>query len=325
MKAVRVERHGGPEVLAYREIDTPLPGEGEALVKVAAIGVNYVDVYHRSGYYHIEPPFIPGIEAAGTVAAVGTGVTEFQVGDRVAYATHLGGYTEYALIPARKLVKIPAGIDFKVASSILLQGLTAHFLTDRIYPVQPGDCILIHAAAGGVGQLLAQLAHSRGGRVIGTVSSEEKAGIARAAGVDEVIIYTEQDFEQEVRRLTGGEGVAAVYDAVGKTTFEKSLNSVKPGGYLVIYGATSGPIPPFKPNILDGKGSPYLTSFSITQYLNLKGRAELETAASAVFEQVMAGRLNLRIERIYALKAAAQAHRDLESRATSGKLLLLPD
>ncbi len=324
MHAIRVHRHGGPEVLAYEEVPVPTPGPGEALVLITAIGVNYIDVYFREGRNPIPPPFTPGNEAAGVVESVGPGVTEVAAGERVAYAMQLGSYAAYAVVPAWKLVAIPPGIDDRSAAAAMLQGMTAHYLTESAYPVRAGDTVLVHAAAGGMGLLLTQLAKRRGARVIGTVSTAEKAALAREAGADETILYTQADFEAETRRLTGGKGVDVVYDAVGRTTFEKSLGCLRQRGMMVLYGAASGPVAPVDPHtMLHLKGSLYLTRPSLAHYT--ADRAELLTRASDVLGWVAAGELRLTISRTYPLRDAARAHRDLEGRATTGKLLLLPD
>ncbi len=322
MHAIRVHQHGGPEVLSYEEIATPEPGAGEVLVKINAIGVNFVDVYHREGRYPTKLPFTAGQEACGTVEAVGEGVADLKSGDRVAYSSVMGSYAEYASVPVAKLVPVPDAVDDRSAASVLLQGMTAHYLSHTTYPIKEGDTVLIHAAAGGVGLLLTQMARNLGARIIATVSTEEKARLAREAGADDVIIYTEADFETETRRLTGGRGVEAVYDAVGKTTFEKSLNCLKPLGYMVLYGAASGPVPPIDPLVLTSKGSIFLTRPSLAHYT--ADRESLRARAKAVFGQIEGGKLKLRIEHTYRLEDAEQAHRDLESRATTGKLLLLP-
>lgn len=322
MRAIRVHGHGGPEVLSYEEIPTPEPGAGEALVKINAIGVNYVDVYHREGRYPTRLPFTAGQEACGTVEAVGEGVVDLKPGDRVAYSSVMGSYAEYASVPVAKLVPVPGGVDDRSAAAAMLQGMTAHYLSHTTYPIKKGDTVLIHAAAGGVGLLLTQMAHNLGARVIATVSTEAKARLAREAGADDLIIYTEADFEAEIRRLTGGRGVDAVYDAVGKTTFEKSLNSLKPLGYMVLYGAASGHVPPIDPLVLTSKGSLFLTRPSLAHYT--ADRDSLLARAKDVLGQVECGKLRLRIEHTYRLEDARQAHSDLESRATTGKLLLLP-
>ncbi len=322
MYAIRIKAHGGPEVLSYEEIPTPTPGAGEVLVKIAAIGVNFIDVYHRSGLYPGNLPFTPGMEAAGVVEAVGPDATEFKPGDRVAYASQQGSYAQYALVPQSKLIPVPDGLDDQSAAAALLQGMTAHYLTDSTYPIQSGDTVLVHAAAGGAGLLLTQLAKRRGARVIGTVSTEEKEALARQAGADEIILYNQTDFETEVKRLTDGAGVAVVYDSVGKTTFLKSLNCLKLRGYLVLYGASSGPAPAIEPNLLQTKGSVYLTRPTLFHYT--ADRAALLARATEVLDWIAKGELKLRIGQTYPLSEAAQAHRDLEARLTTGKLLLLP-
>lgn len=322
MKAVRIHQAGGPDALTYEEIALPEPGVGEAQVQLAAIGVNYIDVYHRTGLYPLVLPCTLGVEAAGVVTALGDGVDDLRVGDRVAYVASPGAYAEYAVVPAGRLVPVPAGLDLQQAAAALLQGMTAHFLSNTTYPIQPSDHVLVHAAAGGVGLLLVQLAKRRGARVFGTVSTEEKAALARAAGADEVILYTQTDFESEVKRLTDGKGVHVVYDSVGKTTFDKSLNSLRQRGYMVLFGQSSGPVPPFDPTILNAKGSLFLTRPSLFHYIAV--RDELLAHASAVFGALAAGELKLRIDHTFALAEAAEAHRQLESRATTGKLLLIP-
>jgi NADPH:quinone reductase len=323
MHAIRVQHHGGPEVLEYEELPVPSPGPGEALVRITASGVNYTDIYYREGRYPTPLPFTPGSEAAGVVEKVPPGLTEVAVGERVAYAMQLGSYAEHAVVPTSKLVTLPPGIDDRSAAAAMLQGMTAHYLTESTYPVRSGDTVLIHAAAGGVGLLLCQMAKRRGARVIGTVSTEEKAALARQAGADEVILYTEADFEAETRRLTGGRGVEVVYDGVGRTTFDKSLGSLKPRGMLVLYGAASGPVPPVDLQILNAKGSLYATRPSLGNYT--ADRAELLARAGDLLRWVAEGDLRLTIGRTYPLREAARAHRDLEGRATTGKLLLLPD
>jgi NADPH2:quinone reductase len=304
-------------------VDAPMPepAAGQALVRIAASGVNFIDIYFRSGLYKADAPITLGSEAAGTVEAVGAGVTEVAEGDRVAYAMVRGSYGEYAIVPADRLVKIPDAVDFNSAAAAMLQGMTAHYLTHSTYPLQPGDACLVHAAAGGAGRLVAQMAKSRGARVFGTVSTEEKAAAAREAGVDAAIIYTTADFEAEVKRLTGGSGVPVVYDSVGKTTFEKSLACLRPRGMLVLFGQSSGPVEPFDPQILNARGSVYLTRPSLTHYMLT--RDELLWRAGDVLNAVASGTLRLRIEKTYPLADAAAAHRDLQSRKTIGKLLLL--
>src|SRR5262245_1067656 len=322
MKAIRVHQPGGPEALVYEDIAQPIPGPGEALVKIEAIGSNFIDVYRRVGLYPAATPFTLGEEAAGVVEALGPGVEELRVGDRVAYSSVPGAYAEYAVAPAARLVPIPAGIDTRQAAAAMLQGMTAHYLTHSTYPIQPGDQVLIHAAAGGAGLLVVQMAKRRGARIFGTVSTEAKAELARAAGADEVILYTQADFEAEVKRLTGGRGVDAVYDSVGQTTFDKSLNCLRPRGYMVLFGQSSGPVAPFNPQTLNAKGSLFLTRPTLGHYIAT--RDELLERAGDVLSWIAAGELTLRIESEFPLAQAAEAHRKLESRATSGKLLLIP-
>jgi NADPH2:quinone reductase len=322
MKAIQMAVYGGAEVLENQEVTIPEPAAGEALIRIRAIGVNFIDVYHRTGRYPGVLPLIPGMEAAGVVEALGADVKEVKVGDRVAYATHLGSYAEYAVVPAAKLVPIPDGVDDRSAAATMLQGMTAHYLSHGSYPIQSDDTVLIHAGAGGVGLLLTQMAARLGARVITTVSTEEKAALSRQAGANEVILYTQADFEAEVKRLTDGKGVHAVYDSVGKTTFEKSLNCLKPRGYMVFFGASSGPAAPIDPMVLSAKGSLFLTRPTLGHYL--LSREELLKRAADVLGWIADGSLKLRIEHQYPLAEAAQAHRDLESRITTGKLLLLP-
>ena len=322
MKAIQVQAHGGQDVLRFEDVPDPKPQAGQALVKLHAIGVNFIDVYHRTGLYKLPLPFTPGMEGSGVVEAIGADVTEVQPGDRVAYAMAIGAYAERALVPSWQLVKLPADVDFSSAAAAMLQGMTAHYLTHSTYAIQRGDTILLHAAAGGAGLLIVQMAKHRGARVIGTVSTEEKARLARSAGVDEVILYTQTDFEAEVKRLTGGKGLPVVYDSVGKTTYEKSLNCLRPRGMLVLFGQSSGPVPPLDPAILAAKGSLYLTRPSLGHYSAT--REELLSRAGDVLDWVANGRLKLRVEKTMALSDAADAHRELESRRTTGKLLLIP-
>jgi NADPH2:quinone reductase len=321
MHAIQVKRHGAQEVLEYVEVETPRPKSGEALVRLEAIGVNFVDVYHRTGLYRLELPLTPGSEGAGVVEEVGPGVTEVRKGDRVAWAMVVGSYAEYAVVPAWKLVPIPSGVDSRTAAAAMVQGMTAHYLTMSTYPLKKSDTALIHAAAGGIGGLLVQVAKMRGARVFGTVSTEEKAKIAREAGADEVINYKERDFETEVMRLTGGKGVNVVYDSVGKTTFDKSLNCVTRRGLLALFGQSSGPVPPFDPARL-AKNGIYLTRPSLVHYA--ADREELLTRAGEMFTWIREGRLKLRIDRDLPLRDASKAHRLLEGRETKGKLILLP-
>jgi NADPH2:quinone reductase len=321
MKAIQVKHAGGPEVLELVDLSVPEAKSNEAIVKIAAAGVNFIDVYYREGRYQAVVPFIPGSEGAGEVVAAGPDITAVKVGDRVAYTMVLGSYAEYASVPADRLVKIPEGVSYKQAAAAMLQGMTAHYLTHDTYPLKKGETALVHAAAGGVGLLLVQMAHNIGARVIGTVSTAEKAKLAREAGADEVILYTQADFESETRRLTSGKGVDVVYDSVGKTTFGKGLNILRPRGYMVLFGGSSGAVPPFDLIQLSQKGSLYVTRPTLAHYIAT--RAELERRAQSVFGMLNSGALQLRIEHIYALQDAAQAHRDLEGRRTTGKLLLL--
>ena len=321
MKAVRVHEVGGPDVLRYEEIPLPSPGPGQALVKVEAIGLNFIDCYFRAGLYKAALPFIPGMEAAGTVTATASDVTEVRIGDRVAYAPHIGAYAEYAAVPADRLVKLPAGLDSRSGAAAMLQGMTAHYLATSTYPLKKGDTALVHAAAGGVGLLLIQIAKMRGARVFGTVSTQEKAALAREAGADEVILYTEKDFEAEVMRLTNGMGVNVVYDSVAKTTFDKSLNCVGVRGVLALFGQSSGPVPPFDPSRL-AKNAVFLTRPGLAQYTTT--RAELLQRAGDLFDWIASGKLKLRISQTLPLKDAAEAHRLLEGRKTTGKVLLIP-
>jgi NADPH2:quinone reductase len=323
MRVVVVEQPGGPEQLRIVEMPKPEPGPGQALVKIAAAGVNFIDIYHRTGLYKVDPPITLGMEGAGVVEAVGGGVTEVAPGDRVAYAMARGSYAEYAVVPAWMLVKLPPALDFQSAAAAMLQGMTAHYLTHSTYPLKAGDSCLIHAAAGGVGLLLVQMAKMRGARVFGTVSTPAKAELARQAGADVVILYTEQDFLEVVRRETNGRGVDVVYDSVGAATWEKSLDCLRPRGMMVSFGNASGPVPPFQPLILSQKGSLFLTRPTLGHYTAT--REELLWRAGDVLGWVQDGRLKLRIERVYKLEEAAEAHRALESRATSGKLLIVPE
>ena len=322
MKAIRVYEAGGPEVLRYEDVSAPEPGPAEALVEIEAIGLNFIDIYYRKGLYEGAFPFIPGFEAAGTVKAVGPDVREVEVGDRVVYALAIGAYAEQASVPAWKLVKLPSGIDPQQAAAIILQGMTAHYLTHSAYGLTSGETALVHAAAGGVGQLLVQMAKMRGARVIGTVSSEEKAELVRQIGADEVILYTEKDFESEVHRLTQAAGVEVVYDSVGKTTFEKSLNCLKTRGYMVLFGQSSGSVPPIDPQILNTKGSLFLTRPSLFHYVSSRG--QLLRRAEEVLMWVSNGDLKVQISEKFPLSEASDAHTAIEERKTTGKILLLP-
>lgn len=321
MKAVRVHAVGGPEVLQYEDVPLTAPGAGQAQIKVEAIGLNFIDCYFRAGLYKTALPFIPGSEAAGTVSAIGPNVTEVKVGDRVAYAPVMGAYAEYAVVPANRLLKLPEGLDSRMGAAIPLQGMTAQYLTSSTYPVKQGDVALVHAAAGGVGLLLVQMVKLRGARVFGTVSTREKATLAREAGADEVILYTEQDFEAEVMRLTNGQGVNVVYDSVGKTTFDKSLNCLAVRGVLALFGQSSGPVAPMDPARL-AKNSLFLTRPSLGNYTLT--REELQQRSDEVFGWVKSGRLKVRVHQTLPLKDAAEAHRLLEGRKTTGKVLLIP-
>jgi NADPH2:quinone reductase len=305
------------------DLPVPQPKSNEAVVKIEAVGVNFIDVYNCEGRYPVTLPFVPGQEAAGVVWAAGSEVHEIAVGDRVAYTLALGSYAEYAAVAADRLVKIPAGVGARDAAGGILQGMTAHYLSHDTYQLKKGDTALVHAAAGGVGLLLVQMAHNIGARVIATVSTEEKAKLARAAGADEVILYTQVDFEAETKRLTGGKGVDVVYDSVGKTTFEKGLNLLRPRGMMVLFGGSSGPVAPLDPLALAQKGSMFLTRPSLGHYIITA--EELQERAAAVFGMIQDGKLKLRIEHVYPLAEAQQAHRDLKARKTTGKLLLLPN
>ena len=322
MKAIRVHATGGPELMKLEDVPTPPAGRGEALVKIEAIGVNYTDIYTRMGWTRAPLPLTPGVEAAGSVQALGPEVAGVRAGDRVAYAGTMGAYAEYAVVPAWRLVKLPAGTEFRTAAAAMLQGMTAHYLSHSTYPLKAGDTALIHAAAGGVGLLLVQMAKMRGARVFGTVSTEAKARLARDAGADEVILYTQTDFEADVKRLTAERGVQVVYDSIGKATFDKSLNCLAPRGYLVLFGNASGPVPPFDLQVLNQKGSLFITRPTLGNYTATV--EELDHRADEVLGWVAAGRLRLRIEAALPLEEAAEAHRRLSARETSGKLLLLP-
>ncbi len=322
MKAIQVQQTGGPEALTVVDIPVPKLKANEAVVKIAAVGVNFIDVYFREGRYPAALPFVDGQEAAGVVTEVGEQVKSVKPGDRVVYTGILGAYAEYAAVPAERLVRVPAALDNRQAAAVMLQGMTAHYLVNSTYPLKRGETALIHAAAGGVGLLLVQMASNLGAHVIGTAGSEEKAKLAREAGADDVIVYTEQDFEAETKRLTGGQGVHVIYDGVGKSTFDKDLNLLRPRGYLVLFGGASGAVPPFDPIRLSQKGSLFLTRPILGHYTAT--REELEWRAGDVMNMVTAGKLKLRIEHVYPLEEAQQAHGDLEGRKTTGKLLLIP-
>jgi NADPH:quinone reductase len=322
MEAIQVQKTGGPEVLTLTNVPAPKPGANEALVQIKAIGVNFIDVYFREGRYPAQLPFIDGQEAAGIVTEVGSGVTSLKAGDRVAYSGRLGSYAEYAVVAADRLVNIPDQLDFRQAAAAMLQGMTAHYLTHSSYPLKRGETALIHAAAGGVGLLAVQMAKMLGARVIGTAGTPEKAQLARDAGADEVILYRDQDFGEETKRLTDGKGVHVIYDGVGKDTFDKDLEILRPRGYLVLFGGSSGAVPPFDLIKLSQKGSLFITRPTLAHYIAT--RQELEQRANDVLGWIASGKLKLRIEHTYPLSDAAQAHRDLEGRKTTGKLLLLP-
>ena len=321
MKAIQVKQTGGPEVLQLADLPIPQPKLNEAVVKIAASGVNFIDVYQREGRYNVPLPFVLGQEGAGTVTAVGSEVKSVKPGDRVAWSSILGSYAEYAAVPGERLVQVPQGVSDQQAAAVMLQGMTAHYLSHDTFPLKRGQTALVHAAAGGLGLLLVQMAHNRGVRVIATVSTEEKAKLARQAGADEVILYTQVDFEAETKRLTEGKGLDVVYDSVGKTTFEKGLNVLRPRGMMVLFGGSSGPVPPLDPIRL-AKGSLYLTRPTLHQYTATT--EELRGRSSALFNMIAEGKLKLRIEHTYSLADAAKAHRDLEGRKTTGKLLLIP-
>jgi NADPH2:quinone reductase len=323
MRAIVVNELGGPEVLTLEERPDPDPGPGDLLVDVAAGGVNFIDIYQRTGIYPMDLPYVVGSEGAGTVTAVGAEVSEFEVGDRVTWAMSNGtGYTDTAVVPAAKAVAVPDGLDLELAAAVMLQGMTAHFLTESTFPAQAGQTALLHAAAGGVGLLLCQMLRAKGVRVIGTTSTEEKAELARAAGADEIVFYKDVDVVKEVDRTTGGEGVHVVYDGVGQATFDAGLDVLRPRGTMVLFGAASGPVPPLDPQILNRKGSLFLTRPMLAHYL--LDREELLWRANDVLGAVQSGALNVRIGGRYPLADAAQAHRDLQSGGTTGKLLIIP-
>jgi len=322
MKAIQVKQVGGPEAMQIADLPIPQPRPNEAVVKLAASGVNFIDVYFREGRYKAPVPLVLGQEGAGAVSAVGADVKSLKVGDRVAWTAVHGAYAEYAAVPADRLVAIPQGVSDQQAAAVMLQGMTAHYLSHDTYPLKQGETALIHAAAGGVGLLLVQMAHNIGARVIATVSTDEKAELARSAGAHDVILYTKSDFEAETKRLTGGKGVDVVYDSVGKTTFEKGLNVLRPRGMMVLFGGSSGPVPPFDPILLLQKGSLYVTRPTLANYMAT--REELVARSSALFAMIAAGKLKLRIEHTYPLADVQRAHRDLEARKTTGKILLIP-
>jgi NADPH:quinone reductase len=322
MQAIRVSAPGGPDALRLEEVPTPEPGHGQVRVRVEAAGVNFVEIYQRKGQYKMALPFTPGAEAAGTVDAVGPDVTDVQVGARVASVDVRGSYAQYALVNADRVVPIPEGVSVEVAAAVMTQGITAHFLAHSVFQLEAGQTALVHAAAGGVGQLLIQIAKKRGARVIGTVGSAEKAQIARELGADEVILYNETNFEAETKRLTDGAGVDVVFDSVGRTTFEKGLNVLKPRGLMALFGQSSGPVEPLDPQVLNAKGSLYLTRPTYRDYLAT--REELLWRAQDLFGWIAAGALRVRVDNTFPLAEAAAAHQYLEERRTRGKVLLLP-
>lgn len=320
MHAVLVQRNGGPDVLVHTDVDPPEPSAGEILVDVAAAGVNYIDIYHREGRYPVPTPFVLGVEGAGTVRAVGEGVDGITVGDHVAWKNALGSYAEQVVVPAAEAVPVPDGVDMELAAAVMLQGLTAHYLATSTYTVQPDDWVVVHAAAGGVGSLLTQVVKIRGGKVLATVSTPEKAEVARSVGADEISSYDE--FVDRARELTGGEGVPCVYDGVGRTTFDSSLDALRIRGMMALYGAASGPVPPVDPQVLNAKGSLFLTRPTLGHYT--RNRAELAERTTELMDWIATGRLNVLIGHRYALDQARQAHEDLQGRRTTGKLLLIP-
>ena len=322
MKAIQIKQTGGPEVLEHVDLPIPEPKPNEAVIKIAAAGVNFIDVYQREGRYKVPVPFIAGQEAAGVVTAVGADVKAVKSGDRVGFCGVRGAYAEYAAVAADRLLPIPQGVSERDAAAAMLQGMTAHYLVHDTFSLQRGQTALVHAAAGGVGLLLVQMARNIGAHVIGTVSTEEKAKLAREAGADEIIFYTQTDFEAETKWLTGGKGVDVVYDSVGKTTFEKGLNVLRPRGMMALFGGSSGAVPPFDPIVLSQKGSLFLTRPTLHHYTI--AREELMARAESVFGMIAAGKLKLRVEHVYELADAQRAHRDLEGRKTTGKLLLIP-
>jgi NADPH2:quinone reductase len=322
MKAIRVHTPGGPEALKYEDVPEPTPGPGQAVVKLDACGVNYIDVYFRTGQYKVQLPVTIGLEGAGTVTAVGPGVAEVNVGDRVAWTGVPGSYAQMNVVPADRLVKLPDGLSFKDGAAAMLQGLTAHYLVTATYPLKTGDVCLVHAAAGGVGLLLCQMAKMKGASVIGTVSTEDKAALARQAGATHTILYTKQNFEAEVKRLTNGAGVHVVYDGVGASTFDKGLSCLRPRGVMALFGQASGPVPPVDLQVLNARGSLFVTRPSLNHHI--ASREELLQRANDVLGWIRDGRIKLRLEHQFPLAQAAEAHRALESRQTTGKILLLP-
>jgi NADPH:quinone reductase len=321
MQAIRIDQHGGAEVMRLWEVDAPEPGPGEVRINVEAAGVNFIDIYHRTGLYAVQLPFTPGVEGAGEIEAIGPGVKNFAPGDRVGWTMHPGSYAESAVVPVKKIIPLPVEVSGMQAAAILLQGMTVHYLTKGTYPVKAGDSVLIHAAAGGVGRLLIQVCKNLGAFVIGTVSTEEKAKIAREAGADEVINYTLKDFGEEVKRITKNTGLNVVYDSVGKTTYEKSLECLKPRGMLALFGQSSGPVPPVNPSLL-ARASLFMTRPTLAHYTAT--REELLERANETFQWVKNGVMTIRMDQTFPLNQAREAHERLESRASKGKILLLP-
>jgi NADPH:quinone reductase len=322
MNAIQIQNTGGPEVLQLVDLPIPVPGPGQVLIRVEAVGVNFIEIYFRKGTYKATMPLVPGSEAAGTIEELGSGVTGFKLGEMVASVGMLGSYAEYALVPAAQLVKVPAGLSPEQAAAAMLQGMTAHYLAHSTYSLKSGDTALVHAGAGGVGLLLTQMASRIGARVITTVSTKEKAELSREAGAADVILYTDQDFAAEVKRLTGGKGVDVVYDSVGKTTFEDSLNCLRPRGLMALFGGSSGPVPPFDLIQLSSKGSLFITRPTLWHYVGT--RQELEWRAGEVLNAVKSGELKLRMEHVHPLADAGRAQAEMEARKTTGKILLEP-
>jgi NADPH2:quinone reductase len=320
MKAIQIATNGGPDVLRLVDIAQPVPAAGQVLVRVHTAGVNFIDIYFRKGTYKAELPMVPGMEGAGTVVKAGAGVENFRPGDRVAWCMAQGAYAEYAAIPEKFLVHLPEAISFDLGAAALLQGMTAQYLTTSTFPLKAGDTLLLHAGAGGVGLLLTQMARKIGAHVIATVSTEEKAALARNAGAQDVVLYTQEDFEAAVKRITGGHGVDVVYDSVGRTTFEGSLRCLRPRGLLALFGGSSGPVPPFDLIQLSSLGSLFLTRPSLAHYV--RTREELDERSSAVFNAIARGELNVRIHKKFSLEEAAAAQEELESRRSTGKILL---
>lgn len=322
MQAIRVHTTGGPDVLSYETLPVPEPGPDQVRIKVAATGLNYIETYQRSGLYQLPLPFIPGSEFAGTIDAPGAGVTGWAPGERVATASGIGGYAEYALAPAAKLVRVPDTIDLKLAAAVMLQGCTAHYLTHSTYPLRAGETCVVTAAAGGVGLLLVQMAKRLGARVLGLVSTEAKAALAREAGADAVILYSQERFDQRVRELTDGRGADVVYDSVGRSTWEQTLDSLRPRGYAVFFGNASGPVPAIEPLLLSTKGSLFMTRPTLVNYITTP--EELAWRAGDLFNWIASGELKIRVEREYPLREATAAHQALEGRQTTGKVLIIP-